>query len=90
MGTRQFSDEEIEGCMFKSHDTAILRTLTKWVEQLYKKLANAEEMIYTRLYKFKDNKGRLVNLNLDFREEMYHEAREQLKKVKDSMHYLRN
>lgn len=29
-GTRQFSEEEIEGSVFKSHDTAILRILTKW------------------------------------------------------------
>jgi hypothetical protein len=56
---------------------------------LYNKLCNAEEAIYTRLYKFKDNRGKLVNLNIDLRQELYQAAREELKTVKEYIKYLR-
>lgn len=53
-------------------------------------MINAEEVIYTRLYKFKDNKGKLVNLNMDLREELYLASREALKHAKSYIKYLRN
>ena len=42
------------------------------------------------MYKFKDNKGKLVNLNLDLREEMYKATRDALQKSKSYIKYLRN
>jgi hypothetical protein len=57
-----FSEDDIESSKFKANDSSILRLLTKWAEELRNKIVNAEETIYRRRFKFKNNRGRLINL----------------------------
>lgn len=70
-GTRQFTDDDIEGEVFKLHHSSILRILTKWAEQLRSKFENAEEEILTRIHKFKDFNGNLMNMEIDLRAKLY-------------------
>lgn len=57
-----FSEEDIEAENFKSLDSSVLRLLTKWAEELRNKVINAEDTIFKRWTKFKNNRGRLINL----------------------------
>jgi hypothetical protein len=80
-GTEVFSDEDIEGSNFKINDSSVLRILTKWGEELRAKLENAEEAITKRAYKFKMRGDKLVNLDMDLREQLYFAAHSENKKI---------
>ena len=71
IGVRLFSEEGIGAGKFKVYDSSILRLLTKWTEELRGKINNAEETIYKRLFKFKNDRGRLINLETTMKRHLY-------------------
>ena len=81
IGVPLFSDEDIKATKFKINDSSILRLLTKWAEELRNKIVEAEEIIYRRRFKFKDNKGKLVNLEPEMKRSLYQAAIGQLEKI---------
>jgi hypothetical protein len=56
---KQFSEREIKEGQFKVYHASVLRVLTKWSEELYSKLERADELIRSRIHKFKTNSDSL-------------------------------
>lgn len=66
-----------------------MRLLTKWAEQLRNKIINAEETILKRRFKFKNNRGRLINLQPVMKTHLYQAAVKQKKVIEEYLKYLK-
>jgi histidyl-tRNA synthetase len=84
-----FSEDDIESSKFKAYDSSILRLLNKWAEELRNKIVNAEETIYRRRFKFKSNRGRLINLEPTLKDHLYHAAMKEIEKIEEYLEYLK-
>ena len=50
---------------------------------------NAEETIFKRRFKFKTDKGRLINLEPNLKAHLYSAAVKEQKRIKESLEYLK-
>ena len=53
------------------------------------KIDNAEETIYRRTFKFKNNRGRLINLEPTLKKYLYNAAVKEQKKIEEYLEYLK-
>lgn len=84
-----FSQEDIKASKFKTYDSSVLRLLAKWAEELRNKIMNPEETIEKRVFKFKNNKGRLINLEPTMKNYLYTAAIKEMEKVEEYLKYLK-
>ncbi len=80
--TELFTESEIKAGFFDVKSTAILRILTKWIEELEKKIFHAKEYIQKRSFRFKNSEKSFSKLNASQKNDLYLEATKQVDKLK--------
>ena len=89
IGIKLFSEECIQASRFKVFDSSILRLLTKWAEELRNKIFNAEETISRRMFKFKNERGRLISLEPTMKRHLYSAALKEIEGLEDYLALLK-
>ena len=84
---KTFTEKEIRSGRFRVHHSAILRVMTKWSQELYKKISQASEKIRHRIHKFKTSSMKLRFCQVEEKEYLYQIASEEKVKVDK---YLKN
>lgn len=78
LNTELYSDAEIKAGFLEIKSTSVLRIITKWIEELEKKIFEAKEYIQKRSFRFKNARKQYSKLNASQKNDLYLEATKQV------------